>query len=423
VCTEDYCETGVGCKTENVPVDCDDGDPCTEGDFCVNGQCVGGANKCQCQKNADCAVYEDGNLCNGTFFCDKNDSPYTCKVDPGSVVQCNENLNTFCSVQQCLPANGICVAVDQNEGESCDDDDGCTLEDECESGSCVGIPCSQLGMSCDGGECVEHLCGDGHLDPGEDCDDGNKADGDGCSSECKLESMALVPAGYFWMGCNSDTDWECSGDEYPYHSVYVPEFSIDTYEVTVSDYKQCYNNGGCSTPSTGLADCVWNKGGKDDYPINCVSWDQAKAYCAWAGKRLCSESEWEKAARDGDGRKYPWGNAPASCTYGVMYSGSKGCGTGGPMAVGSKPAGMSPYGVHDMSGNVWEYVEDCYHETYGGAPGDGSAWEKPGCGNNHVVRGGSFWSTASSLRASKRLRGEPGNGGFDIHVVGFRCCQ
>ena len=177
-------------------------------------------------------------------------------------------------------------------------------------------------------------------------------------------SMVLVPAGEFWMGC-SRRDSSCDGDEKPGRKVYLDAFEIDRTEGTVAQYRACVEAGRCPHPQTDEYR-NWGKSGRDDHPINGVSWSDANTYCRWAGKQLPTEAQWEKAARGTDGRVYPWGDEKASCRYAVMDDGGSGCRTFGTMPVGSKPAGASPYGALDMAGNVLEWTADWYAKHYYG---------------------------------------------------------
>ena len=244
------------------------------------------------------------------------------------------------------------------------------------------------------------------------------ADGSNCNSNglCEKDGMVLIPAGSFWMGCNSTVDSDCYNDEKPYHKVTLSAYYIDKTEVTQGEYRKCVDAGECDTPS-----CKWDPTGTPNRPVVCVDWNDATAYCAWAGKRLPTEAEWEKAARGTDGRKYPWGNQTATCEYAVMYDGShSGCGTGSTWDVCSKsPAGDSPYGLCDMSGNVWEWVSDWFGSGYySNSPSSNPTG--PDSGSSRVSRGGSFDFYGVSLRASSRDYDTPSHGHADL---GFRCSR
>jgi formylglycine-generating enzyme required for sulfatase activity len=272
--------------------------------------------------------------------------------------------------------------------------------------------------NCTNKECGDNGCGGscGTCTGGKTCQSGKCVTG-GCWPDCP--EMVTVAAGKFWMGCNEAVDNECYDDEYPYHEVYLDAYEIDTTEVTVSAYGECVSGGGCTNPSTFSGYCNWEKSGKESHPVNCVDWYQSDKYCKWAGKRLCTEAEWEKAARGTDGRKFPWGNEPASCEYAVMDDGWDGCGTDSTMAVGSKPKGASPYGAMDMAGNVWEWVNDWYDSDYYSIS-PASNPKGPESGSTRVRRGGSFYGYGFYLRVSLRFNFVPSAG---YVLLGFRCCR
>jgi formylglycine-generating enzyme required for sulfatase activity len=151
-----------------------------------------------------------------------------------------------------------------------------------------------------------------------------------------------------------------------------------------------------------------------------VSWDDAQAFVAYlgGGARLPTEAEWEYAARSGGlDQTYPWGDELATCDRAVMNDGGAGCDEGHTWAVCSKPAGNSAQGVCDMAGNVFEWVQDDYHGSYNGAPGDGSAWVDEPRGSFRVFRGGSWLSPAGNLRAANRFGNTPS---FRFEPLGFR---
>ena len=233
--------------------------------------------------------------------------------------------------------------------------------------------------------------------------------------------MVRIPAGGFWMGCNPEVDDECWGDEKPGRKVWLDEYFIDRTGVTIGQYRACVEAGSCKEPWSKSDNeyCNWGHSGREDHPINCVDWNQAEAFCRWAGKRLPTEAEWEKAARGTEGRKYPWGNREASCDYAVMDDGGDGCGKDRTWPVCAKERGNSPYGLCDMAGNVWEWVSDWYGEEYyeSGATRNpkGSKY-----GEYRVLRGGCWGLYPWYLRASSRFRSLPS---LRYYGSGFRCAR
>jgi formylglycine-generating enzyme required for sulfatase activity/uncharacterized caspase-like protein len=211
------------------------------------------------------------------------------------------------------------------------------------------------------------------------------------------DDMVYVPEGSFTMG-GLDTD----EGERP-AQVNVGGFWIDRTEVTVNAYRRCVEAGKCGNPLNS-GSCNWGYSNRSAHPINCVSWHDAQGYCSWVEKRLATETEWEKAARGTDGRTYPWGEEAADCRRAVMGRNGSGCGRNFTWPVGSKPAGASPYGALDMSGNVWEWVSEPLLPN----------------GSLRVLRGGSLHSSPDALRAFNRNSTEPSNRTTD---VGFRCAS
>ena len=228
----------------------------------------------------------------------------------------------------------------------------------------------------------------------------------------------LIPAGSFQMGCDSSNPAEsCNGDEQPLHTVMLDAYSIDKYEVTNARYKACVDAGGCEPPqeaSSYTRAVYFGNPEFADYPMIKVNWHQASAFCAWEGKRLPTEAEWEKAARGTDGRIYPWGDQAPTQEL-ANFDGNVGDTT----PVGSYPAGASPYGVMDMAGNVWEWVNDWYDGSYySQSPSENP--QGPASGEYRVLRGGSWGDYGISVRSAIRYYNGPG---IWYYSVGFRCVR
>ncbi len=224
--------------------------------------------------------------------------------------------------------------------------------------------------------------------------------------------QVYVPAGSFQMGSDSGDP-----DEKPVHPVMLDAFWIDHTEVTNAMYTLCVEAGKCSPPSSSKSytrDNYYGDAQYNNYPVIYVSWDNANAYCDWAGRRLPTEAEWEKAARGTDGRTYPWGNdAPDSNLLNFNSN------VGDTTEVGAYPSGASPYSALDMVGNVWEWVNDWYDEAYyGNLPSENP--QGPASGQYRVLRGGSWSFGVGGVRAAYRDRGEPG---YFSGRIGFRCAR
>ena len=195
----------------------------------------------------------------------------------------------------------------------------------------------------------------------------------------------------------------------PTHQVKVKSFQMAKTLVTNKQYKACVTAGACTAPHFSDGTCVvyngksWSQSSLpdsfqgDEQPVVCVDWEQSRKFAEWAGGRLPTEAEWEYAARGaGKDQQYPWGNEKATCERAVVL----GCGSSTTAPVCSKPVGNTRQGLCDMAGNVWEWVEDGYHDSYEGAPTDGSAWKNGG--SFRVFRGGAWDLDFMSVRPAIR---------------------
>ena len=209
-----------------------------------------------------------------------------------------------------------------------------------------------------------------------------------------------MPAGRFLMG---SPEGQGDHDEHPQHEVMITRpFAVAKFALTFDEWDACAAQGGCRPD---VSDSRWGRGRR---PVINVSWDDARAYVKWlsgiTGKpyRLFSEAEYEYAARGKSETKYPWGDdiklngkPMANCaSCGSQWDGKQ------TAPVGSFPA--NAFGLYDMVGNVWEWMEDCWNETYRGAPADGSPWTSGDC-SRRVVRGGSWRLLPENLRSANRF--------------------
>jgi formylglycine-generating enzyme required for sulfatase activity len=229
--------------------------------------------------------------------------------------------------------------------------------------------------------------------------------------------MSYIPAGTFLMGSDSGED-----DEQPVHSVTLDAFWMDQTEVTNGMYAQCVTAGACSPPDntyTNTRSSYYGDPVYADYPVIYVDWNQASTYCAWAGRQLPTEAQWEYAARGGlVGSAYPWGNEAPNCMFGAQNGAQyASCSPDDTILVGSfAPNG---YGLYDMAGNVWEWVADWYSEDYySNSPIENPTG--PASGVYRVVRGGSWSNVEFNLRVSYCGRYSPDGTYLSI---GFRCAS
>jgi formylglycine-generating enzyme required for sulfatase activity len=238
----------------------------------------------------------------------------------------------------------------------------------------------------------------------------SRTDGQGGSLENPCSAIAgrsksiqwvSIPGGTFIMGSDN-------AGEAPRRRVAVRPFQMAKTEVTYGQYCACVSAGACAPPGREASKLL-----SAEQPVVDVDWSQAQAFSKWVGGRLPSEAEWEYAARSaGKDWEYPWGNEHATCDRAVI----EGCSERGTLPVCSKPRGNTAQGTCDMAGNVGEWVQDWYHDSYSGAPADGSAWESP-AGSSRVLRGGTWHDDAAFARSASRHRYDPA---LRAYGLGFR---
>lgn len=226
------------------------------------------------------------------------------------------------------------------------------------------------------------------------------------------DGMLRIPGGRFTLGSSDRT---APANERPARTAVVAPFWIDRTEVTVGAYRACVERGACPRPVRSSTLCTYDMG-DPQLPVSCVPWSSAQAYCVSVGKRLPREVEWELAARGRGAIRYPWGGSASSCAAAVTLihgNSQRSCAKNNrPSRVGTHPAGASPFGVLDMSGNVEEWVEDWYAGTVSDL--------SPRAGASHVLRGGGWLSSPARSRTTSRNWGSVREAGPN---VGFRCAR
>ena len=229
-------------------------------------------------------------------------------------------------------------------------------------------------------------------------------------------NMVMIPSGCFDMGDAFDPEGDAN--ELPVHNVCITsDFNMDVHEVTNAEYAACVSGGGCIAPgnfSSNSRGSYYGNPTYDNFPVIYVDWNQATAYCAWAGKRLPTEAEWEYAARGGlSGKRYPWGDSVSGTDANYWDSGD-------PWDNDTSEVeyyAANGYGLYDMSGNVFEWVNDWYLSTYYSASPTNDP-PGPASGTSRVLRGGSWSSSTFNLRVANRYYFTPA---VRSNGIGFRC--
>jgi len=374
-----------------------------------------------------CGTCKSGERCDADGQCQEDSCVPECiNLECGPDPVCSQSCGT-CTAPDTCNSKGQCECVKNCTGRVCGPDPICGQS----CGSCLSPKiCSSHGQcecvkDCTGRVCgPDPVCGQscGSCSIYTHCDDDGK-----CIPNDNGIEWVRIAGGSFQMGSDAG-----DSDEKPVHSVTVPTFEMSKTEVTFKQYLACVSAGGCTPAHVDDGTCrVWDGSQMvegtlpssfqgDDQPVVCVDWDQAQAFSSWVGARLPSEAEWEYAARSG-GRdwKYPWGDETATCARAVMDDGGNGCGRDSTWPICGKPSGNTTHGLCDMAGNVSEWIQDWYHDSYNGAPTDGSAWESP-TGSFRVFRGGSWHYDARSVRAAFRYNFLPG---YRSDYVGFRLAK
>ncbi len=317
-----------------------------------------------------------------------------------------------------VTAIDLCAAI-----TSCDDGNPCTSGEACAGGVCLP---GALTNCDDGNECTADTC-----DLASGCTATALPDGATCpvgvcaKGVCKAPpaGMAWIGAGSFALGCTAG-DKACQLSESPTATVTLAGHYLDLHETTAAEYGVCVAGGGCTAPAACGSTVTFVSPAKASHPVNCVTWEQAVAYCAWQGGRLPTEAEWERAARGGKADHiFGWGNQPPGCdpglpSFAVWAAGGQGCGLDGTWpAQSGLPLG---FGMLGMAGNVREWVADWFaadaYATVAKANPTG-----PAVGSHRVVRGGSCESGSPiALRNSARAAEKPTTAAVSL---GFRCAK
>jgi len=382
VCTDDVCTPKVGCEFPAKPGSCDDGEFCTVGDSCDAGKCKAGAMMCECKKMSECADKEDGNLCNGTLYCDTSSQQpekWKCLLDQATIVVCDKSEDTPCLVAQCQTDTGECIMVPVNDGGSCNDADVCTTVDTCAGGDCVG----HEPKACDDANpCTKDYC-----HPTSDCLASVLPDNTDCGLPgfvCKSGKCTLCTPDCTGLACGDDG---CGGScgNCPQGKYCETDGKCWADCVNCAPWQSCVNSacvdpqsiGACPGGGIMLDDECWGtakKGccagdtGKDLYFCG-AGWEcppgysSCLCYSACSGTKVCSYDSWytefvcanPPAKKDPAGKLWcDWFTCTPKCQG--KNCGDDGCGG----TCGTCPANFTCVnGVCD-----WQGLTNCYGDSW-----------------------------------------------------------
>ena len=284
-CTDDLCDGQSGCIFEANSDICDDGDPCTIGDLCVEGECQGTAVECDCVADTDCAAFEDGDLCNGTLYCDKSGVQFKCAVAPDTIVVCPPPAgpDAACLQASCAPVTGACSLTPANEGQVCSDGDQCTYGESCFQGTCSGgaeLNCNDANQctadSCNPDSGCQHSpvnggCNDGDSCTGPDacfdgqcaagpplnCDDNNQCTADNCDSALGCTHL------YLDQGCDDGN--QCTMGDHCEGGLCLPSSMLGCDDGNPCTDDSCNSQTGCLHTHNNAACSDGNQCSSNDY--------------------------------------------------------------------------------------------------------------------------------------------------------------
>ncbi len=420
---EEACLDEIECGV-NLGVDCGDCKNLGETFACEEHACRDVCEEAECGTVlgidcGDCSERGETFACNGDHECRDACETAECGtvlgVDCGD---CSERGDDFgCNgdhacVEACAEADcGTMLGVDCGDCSAHGGDFGCDENNVCVD-ACVDAECGTI-MGVDCGECAN----------GFQCGVGNRCVPDTLPGVSWID----IPGGDFTLGCDIVLDPSCGLDE-ARRQVKISDFWIMETEVTVDMYRSCVSDGACNATYVNTSsECNYGESARTDHPINCLAWEGLKQFCAYAGGRIPTEAEWERAFRgDHDGAAesywiYPWGNSPApSCDRVVMNEDGPGCGDGATAPSETTPA--TSFGLANMGGNVSEWTADWYGETSDDCGGASCADPQgPLEGDERVVRGGAFVDMyASAFRTASRDKENPTT---RSPAIGGRCVK